>query len=279
MFTVLMGLWICQVHIVASLGLLAQFLLAVCTAGFYGVFFWIMYVALEPFVRRQWPQVLVSWTNVLTGHVRDPVVGRDVLIGVALGVAWALMIRTVDVLSGGNGISGFPGSTELLSGLRGTVGIVLEEAPYAIRNALLYFFLLFVLRVILRGQWRAALAFVGVFAVLSALGNDHPWLGALMGFLYFGSGAFTVLRWGLVSLATGTFVAAVLMDAPATLDGVCVVLRLHAAAVRCCRGPRDVGVRCVGRGSAVEARPSGARRSVSSQHIGLAVFPNSTVVG
>ena len=31
---------------------------------------------------------------------------------------------------------------------------------------------------------------------LNALGSDHPWLGALIGFLYFGSGAFIVLRWG-----------------------------------------------------------------------------------
>jgi serine/threonine-protein kinase len=217
-FGVLMALWLCQVHLVASLGLLAVFLLAVCTAGFYGVLIWTIYVALEPFVRRQWPQVLVSWTNVLTGRARDPVVGRDVLIGAALGVVWTLMIRTLDLVSGGNGIGNFPGSTDVLSGLRGTLGAALQEAPYAIRNVLIYFFLLFVLRVVLRGQWRAAFAFAVLFALLSALGNEHPWLGATMGFLYFGSGAFTVLRWGLVSYVTGAFVTAILFDAPATLD-------------------------------------------------------------
>jgi serine/threonine protein kinase len=217
-FGVLMALWLCQVHLVASLGLLAEFLLAVATAGFYGVLLWTIYVALEPFVRRQWPQVLVSWTNVLTGHARDPVVGRDVLIGAGLGVAWTLMIRTIDLLSHGNGLAGFPGSTEVLSGLRGTMGATLEEAPYAIRNVLLYFFLLFVLRVLLRGQWRAAIAFAVVFMVLNALGNDHPWLGALLGLLYFGSAAFGVLRWGLVSFVSGAFVLSVLMDAPTTLD-------------------------------------------------------------
>ena len=55
-FSVLMALWSCQVHLVASLGLLAEFLIAVCTASFYGVLLWTIYVALEPFVRRQWPQ-------------------------------------------------------------------------------------------------------------------------------------------------------------------------------------------------------------------------------
>src|SRR5206468_3223804 len=80
----LMALWLCQGHLVASLGLLAMFLLAVCTSAFFGVVLWTVYIALEPFVRRHWPQVLVSWTNVLTGRMRDPVVGRDVLIGAAL---------------------------------------------------------------------------------------------------------------------------------------------------------------------------------------------------
>ena len=40
-----------------------------------------------------------------------------------------------------------------------------------------------------------------------------------MGFLYFGSGAFAMLRWGLLTFAVGTFVSTLLMSAPATLDG------------------------------------------------------------
>ena len=218
MSAVLMALWLCQGHLVASLGLLAMFLLAVCTSVFFGVVLWSVYIALEPFVRRHWPQVLVSWTTVLTGRVRDPVVGRDVLIGAALGVAWVLMIRGVDLLTGGEGIANFPGAIELLSGLRSTAGVVVQAAQYAIRNVLLFFFLLFLLRVLLRSQWPAALAYAAIFGLLSALGNEHPWIGGLMGFLYFGSGAFAMLRWGLLSFAVGTFVSALLMNAPATVD-------------------------------------------------------------
>jgi hypothetical protein len=219
MSAVLMALWLCQVHLVASLNVLAMLLLAVCTSVFYGVLLWTIYLALEPFVRRHWPQVLVSWTNVLSGRLRDPVVGRDVLVGAALGVAWVLMIRGLDLWTGGKGFVSFPGSTELLSGLRSTAGQVLEEVPYAIRNVLLYFFLLFVLRVLLRNQWAAAAAFGGIFALLNALENgDHRWIGALVGLLYFGSGAVAVLRWGLLSYAVGVFVSALLMNVPATLD-------------------------------------------------------------
>jgi hypothetical protein len=217
--TVMLALWVCQVHLAASLGLLALLLIAVCTSIFNGVLLWMLYLALEPFVRRHWPQVLVSWTNVLTGRLRDPVVGRDVLVGVALAVAWVLMIRSLDLLSGGKTLAQFPGDIEFLSGLRSTLGVLLQEVPYAVRNALLYFFLLFVWRVLLRKQWAAALAFTLMFTVLNGLGNeDKPWLSATMGFLYFGTGALVVLRWGLLSFAVAHFVSSTLISLPTTFD-------------------------------------------------------------
>jgi hypothetical protein len=219
MAAVLMAVWFCTVHLVGSVGLLAMFLIAVCTSVFYGVLLWTIYVALEPYVRRHWPQVLVSWTNLLAGRVGDPVVGRDVLLGTALGVVWALFLRAVDSWSGEHELMGYPGATELLMGMRSTVGLVLQGVPYAMRNVLFYFFLLFVLRVVLRRQWPAAAAFAGLFALLGALGNDgHPWVSAAVALVYFGSGAVVVLRWGLLSYAVGIFISELLVKLPATLD-------------------------------------------------------------
>jgi serine/threonine-protein kinase len=43
------------------------------------------YLALEPIVRRQHPEWLVSWTRLLDGRWGDRLVGRDVLIGLVLG--------------------------------------------------------------------------------------------------------------------------------------------------------------------------------------------------
>jgi hypothetical protein len=219
MAAVLMAVWLCKVHLVGSIGLLAMFLIAVCTSAFYGVLLWTIYVALEPFVRKHWPQVLVSWTNLLAGRLGDPVVGRDVLLGTALGVAWALMLRAADSWSGTSELMGYPGATELLTGMRSTVGVVLQGVPYAMRNVFLYFFLLFLLRVVLRQQWAAAAAFAGLFALLGVIGDDgHPWVNAAVALAYFGSGAVVVLRWGLLSYAVGIFVSELLVKLPATLD-------------------------------------------------------------
>ena len=219
MFAVLLAVWACKVHLVASIGLSAMFLVAVCTAVFYGVLIWTIYLALEPYVRKRWPQVLVASTTVLGGRVRDPVVGRDVLIGSALGVGWVLLIRGVDLATGTRAFVSFPGDTELLSGLRSTLGVVLQGVPYAIRNVLLYFFLLFLLRILLRSQWMAAAAITLLFTGLSVLGNgDRPISSAIVTIVYFSTGTFAVLRWGLVTYAVGVFVSELLLKVPTTVD-------------------------------------------------------------
>jgi serine/threonine-protein kinase len=45
---------------------------------------WLLYIAIEPFIRRLHPSSLVSWSRLLAGRVSDPSVGRDVLLGVTV---------------------------------------------------------------------------------------------------------------------------------------------------------------------------------------------------
>ncbi len=52
-------------------------------------FVWVSYLALDPFARRYWPDLLISWNRLLAGRVRDPLVGRDNLIGVAVACVQA----------------------------------------------------------------------------------------------------------------------------------------------------------------------------------------------
>ena len=50
-------------------------------------FLWLLYVALEPFVRKKWPAWIISWSRLLAGDFRDPLVGRDLLIGTVIGAS------------------------------------------------------------------------------------------------------------------------------------------------------------------------------------------------
>jgi hypothetical protein len=54
---------------------------------------WLFYLALEPAVRRFWPDGLISWNRLLAGRWRDPLVGWHLLCGVGWGVALMLTLR------------------------------------------------------------------------------------------------------------------------------------------------------------------------------------------
>ena len=51
-----------------------------------------MYLALEPIVRRNLSELIVSWNRLLVGDWRDPLVGRDVLLGTLWGIAHLTLI-------------------------------------------------------------------------------------------------------------------------------------------------------------------------------------------
>jgi serine/threonine-protein kinase len=51
---------------------------------------YVYYLALEPYVRRTWPTILVTWSRVVSGRLRDPLVGRDLLVGTVAGLTIVL---------------------------------------------------------------------------------------------------------------------------------------------------------------------------------------------
>jgi serine/threonine-protein kinase len=69
---------------------LRLFLMHLAFAIFGAMFLWLLYVALEPFVRRRWPERIISWSRLLTGAYNDPLVGRDILLGAVLGGGMSL---------------------------------------------------------------------------------------------------------------------------------------------------------------------------------------------
>ena len=72
-------------HHVPTIEEFGLFVLALAWGLFLSCFFWVLYIAMEPYVRRRWPATLVSWSRLLAGGFRDPMVGRDVLAGCLWG--------------------------------------------------------------------------------------------------------------------------------------------------------------------------------------------------
>ena len=218
LFSVQMALWLTSAHLTAFGGTIGTFLVAICTSVFAGVVVWTLYLALEPYVRRNWPQTLIASTSALNGRIQDPVVGRDVLAGVAVGVLWALINVCVNWWTRGADPSPKVVSTDALLGLRGTIGTLLAMVPSAARNTLIFFFLLFLLRVVLRNQWLAAAVFALIFAALNSVGNPELALSLALNLVIWGSIALVVLRWGLLSLAVAYFTDNLLLNVPVTAN-------------------------------------------------------------
>jgi hypothetical protein len=109
-------------------------------------------------------------------------------------------------------------STEYLVGGRAVLGAWLTQIPLSIQSTLVFFFLLFVLRVLLRKEWLAAIVFVAMWAITRTLGSDYPWIEGSAWTLIYGVAAIVVLRFGFVALAVGIFVTDILFNLPLTLD-------------------------------------------------------------
>ncbi len=197
-----------------------EFRLFVDMAGFAlfaAAFAGILYLAVEPFVRRRWPGALVSWTRVLTGQFRDGVVGRDVLVGVLWGTFWTLLRRAQGFVSNRVGIPVRPYvQLDALRGIRFGAADIIGAFAYSLFIAMAIFFLLFLLRTLLRKDWLAAFAFMVLFSFSGFGGSEEPLKEAVFWFVIGGSIVFLLVRFGLLAYGVGFFTVQILSLFPIT---------------------------------------------------------------
>ena len=192
-----------------------------------GLVAWLMYMAIEPLARRWRPEALVSWSRLLAGRFRDPMLGRDVLVGFTVHAAITLTVIVIQLLPA---LRGLPAGTSLpvLAALRGgrfAIGGVFLASFQAIAGALGMLLVYLLLRLILRWNPLAIAAFILIIAApyaagLAQSGDSPAWLAAgLIGGLIGGvCTAFVLLRFGLVALAAGALFQQLLRLFPLTLD-------------------------------------------------------------
>lgn len=155
---------------------------------------WSFYVAVEPAVRRDWPQMLIAWSRLLDGRWRDPLVGRSLLIGSALfAAAWVLTAGWQRALGDDSAIdwlewTGRDMVVRFLGGMRFGTFLMFGLA-----------LLLVLARRTLGTERRALLALIGTVA--AAIGLAIP-DGMLVILLMVGGPILAATRWGLLAGAT-----------------------------------------------------------------------------
>jgi serine/threonine-protein kinase len=184
---------------------------------------WLTYVALEPYVRRFWPELLIGWTRLLSGRVRDPLVGREILVGVAVGVNNMIFIFSHALAQRLLGPPPPPeiSSTATLSGVRATAAVLLANVPRTIVDVMQVTFIVVLLKALVRRTWLVLLLSCVIIFPLAISGTfsgeqlalDIPY--TVIGTLLM---VWVLLRFGLLALCVAFFVFLLGTEMPLTAD-------------------------------------------------------------
>ncbi len=187
---------------------------------FWSCFIWALYIALEPYVRRRWPATLVSWSRLLAGDFRDPLVGRDVLAGCLWGAFTAAVIRLGWFIPSWLGYPPpqlLPSSQWQFLGARTIIAYMSNSLLSEVLISLAFLFLLVLLRALLRKEWAAAVAWVLFLTVFFAVGQDF--VSQVEVLIVLGMTVFLLKRLGLLWFLSVFVFGSLLGDFPLTTQG------------------------------------------------------------
>jgi eukaryotic-like serine/threonine-protein kinase len=233
---VLIG-WALHARHVAGVSELPLFLSGAGFALFSAALAWILYVALEPILRRRWPDSLIAWTRLLSGRLNDPLVGRVLLAGALLGtfeaVIWAVAHIESQAIESPPPfpLFAFPqtllGPRLVASHLFAAIGVSLF---IAVANA----FLFTLFRAVLKKDWLAAAAFVLFWAIFNFLAGGP--IAVAAGVVVTAAYISFFLRFGLLVLFVEDYFAhflqfALTTDSSAWYAGTSLFLLIVLAAI------------------------------------------------
>ena len=216
---------------------------------------WVPYIALEPHIRRHWPQKIVSWTRLLAGRFRDPLVGRDLLIGVAAAVAFQLVLRLYHLLPLWLGRATPRPETiwpDTLLGARFYISEFFSFQDNAVFFGFGLLFLLLLVQFLVKSEWLAAVVVAGFLTLIwfGEISTMHPVFSVTVTALRMAGFVLILKRFGVLAVIVAIFFDAFLNIYPVTISlsewyaessvfALAVVLGLATYAVLTCVGPRN----------------------------------------
>jgi serine/threonine-protein kinase len=195
--------WVLAGHHVADFGEVANFGTGLSRAVFLAALIWVVYIALEPVVRRRWPHRIISWSRLLAGDLRDPLVGRDMLIGSLLGIG----ITLTNYLSGlAPPVFGLPpdrpgtiNGPTLLNFKEYFHGLLSESVGIAVILGFGGLFLLTVIFIFVRRNWLTAILGWAIFPALFVTQGENFWLDLFFTGIASAIMVYGLMRFGLVA--------------------------------------------------------------------------------
>jgi hypothetical protein len=197
-----LAMWALGAHHVASVDEVDIFFNGLCNAFGVGLAVWIIYLALEPFARSRWPEMLISWTRALSGSWRDPLVGRDAMIGALVGTAVGLIMGPLRVLLPLRlGLAGppphpFDQAAPVSPGL--AVAWLISTGLLSVVWILGIVFLLILMRRVVRRGWLAGVL-VALIYTANYLGGSGEFVTIPLALISMGILVATTIRFGMLA--------------------------------------------------------------------------------
>jgi len=226
LLTVRLLIWLVGGHHIASPDAINLFFANLSSALFRLGILWLFYVAVEPYLRRLWPTVLISWVRVLRGRFRDPLVGTHLLVGCLYGLTAPLLVdlqlRTAGWLGHAppraDRLGFLDWELQSLAGVRHAFSVLLRAHDAQVIALMFGITLLVVVRLLLRRSWLAVAAWIALAALMFNPRAGEPWLDILFQALGLALAAAVLFRFGLLSILIGWTLGAALMALPLTFD-------------------------------------------------------------
>jgi len=195
-----LSLWALGAHHVSAEDEFDILAIGLGAAALLGAVVWLVYIALEPMMRRHWPGMLISWTRLIAGNWKDPLVGRDLLVGASAGALIGIVMGPIRryIPSWLGEPPAIPRGFTDPSSVRVGIAWLIQALAISIWWVLALVMFLVIVRRVVRLQWIAgivvALFFAANYLGVPPLHVTLPVVAATTGFL-----VFIAIRFGLLA--------------------------------------------------------------------------------
>jgi serine/threonine-protein kinase len=203
---------------------LERFFRAVALGMFDAAIVWLFYLAAEPRVRKVWPHILITWSRLIGGSIRDPLLGRDLMVGATAGLLMTVVSYFYYLVPG---LAGWPAIQPRAPGivtLQGTsflIGTFVMIVANALQNAMMGVVGLALLRGLMKREWITFVAATLLFSPLAARGQFRSgivWFDLLFGAILVAIILGVLFRFGLFAGIVGFTTHFWTYGVPLTLD-------------------------------------------------------------
>jgi len=217
--------WLFTARHVADAAEFGSFGVGLARALYFGSYVYLAYLAVEPYLRRRWPNMLISWTRALAGRFADPRIGRDLLAGCLGGMLQLVIGASIAAaLTAWFNVPGLPTSyrPDLDNAIRGGAGALgqvfnclVEALTYALAGSVV----LLLARFVAPRHWLTILLWIAIAAsaTVNLIGISRI-IDIPIALATSALGIFILLRYGILGFATAIFTNMLVSNGLPTLD-------------------------------------------------------------